>query len=255
MSYGLDINANGFSIKKGESDANYNISVFDPSISPPMIRKVADMIDSYNELVMKHPYAFLIDPLCSQHTNYSGRLTENLKQFIQGVQGDLVDNFKLHFDGLGGDSECMLQVIGDACLVNGSESIEEVTTKKSFNTVCVGLWSAPTMTDLLDCIKTAQGLGMGIVASSDNINNFDIYETMMMHVAVGLKCGQVRCGGLGHGEALSKYNELIEIEHRSSTLYKEKKTDEDDEDDEDEDEKGKISYDVRYAGLSFRTFE
>ena len=254
ISYGLDVNGNGFSIKKGETDANYNISVFDPSISPPMIRKVGDMIDSYNELVMKHPYAFLIDPLCNQHTNASGRLTENLKQFIQGVQGDLVENFKLHFDGLGGDSECMLQVIGDACLVNGSDSIEEVTTKKSFNAVCVGLWSAPTMTDLFDCIKKAQGVGMGIVASSDNVTNFDIYETMMMHIAVGLKCGQVRCGGLGHGEALSKYNELAAIEYRSSSLYQDKKS-EDDDDDEDEDEKGKITYNVRYAGLYFRTFE
>ena len=59
-------------------------------------------------------------------------------------------------------------------------------------------------------------------SSSDNVNNFDIYETMMMHVAVGLKVWPSTCGGLGHGEALAKYNELAGIEYRSSTLLREK---------------------------------
>jgi hypothetical protein len=30
---------------------------------------------------------------------------------IQGAQGDTVEMFKLHFDGIGGDKDCIMQVL------------------------------------------------------------------------------------------------------------------------------------------------
>lgn len=64
----------------------------------------------YTDLLTNHALVSLSEPLHPLHRAMVGRLGENVKQFIQGAKGDMVDLFKQHFDGIGGDRDCIIQV-------------------------------------------------------------------------------------------------------------------------------------------------
>lgn len=67
-------------------------------------------VDAYSELLVTHPLISLSEPLHPLHRGYVTKLGEDVKQFIQGAKGDMVDLFKQHFDGIGGDRDCIIQV-------------------------------------------------------------------------------------------------------------------------------------------------
>lgn len=67
-------------------------------------------VDAYSELLATHPLISLSEPLHPLHRGYVTKLGEDVKQFIQGAKGDMVDLFKQHFDGIGGDRDCIIQV-------------------------------------------------------------------------------------------------------------------------------------------------
>ena len=68
------------------------------------------------------------------------------------------------------------------------------------------------MSGCIDMAAKAQSLGWGVVASIESpAEHAETADDFVAHLAVGVKVGQFRAGGLRSAEHITKYNALLRL--------------------------------------------
>lgn len=103
-----------------------------------------------------------------------------------------------------------LQVVGDEC-VSTNEDIIKAEEKQTLNGVTLTLAKSKTVSGFIGLWQKAESLGVPLVAVDEN----EVDDPFLIHLAVALRVSQVRLGGLVGGFA-NKYNELLRLEDGSN---------------------------------------
>ena len=102
-----------------------------------------------------------------------------------------------------------LQLVGDDLLVTSTARIKEAIKRNAVNAVLIKVNQIGTVSETVDAIRLTQEQGWHPVVSH---RGGDTEDTFITHLAVALRTGQIKTGGLSRAERTSKYNELLRIE-------------------------------------------
>lgn len=171
-----------------------------------------DLMATYVDLLKTFHISTLEDPFADDDYTASLSLKERLDLEALRAAGEDVGeqtDALLQLGPVGGDSTCLLQVAGDA-VCSSAEDIEKHDSQKTLNTLCLTLRKGKTVTGCLDLAKKARTLGWGVIVSSDTEGG-ESDDSFVAHLAVGVRAGQFKAGGLLSYEHMAKYNELKRI--------------------------------------------
>jgi enolase len=116
-----------------------------------------------------------------------------------------------------------LQLVGDDLFVTNSARVKMGVEKKCANAVLIKLNQIGTLTETIECVKTALAANYKAIISH---RSGETEDTTISHIAVATNSGQIKTGSLSRTDRIAKYNELLRIEEDlgSSAVYKGKKT-------------------------------
>jgi len=100
-------------------------------------------------------------------------------------------------------------LIGDDLFVTQTERLRQGIASHAANTILIKLNQVGTVSETMDCIKTAQASGYKIMISHRSGETTDDF---IADLAVAVGAEYIKSGSLAHGERLAKYNRLMEIE-------------------------------------------
>mmetsp|Transcript_13985 Transcript_13985/g.16667 ORF Transcript_13985/g.16667 Transcript_13985/m.16667 type:complete len:272 (+) Transcript_13985:898-1713(+) len=121
------------------------------------------------------------------------------------------DDPVIPFEVVGNDPSCHLQIVGND-LIRSAEDLDRFHEEQTANTIVLTLRKGFTVTGCIDLAAKAHGLGWGIVVSSDSkVESGETEDDFIAHLAIGIKAGQIRAGGLCSAENMAKYNTLLRI--------------------------------------------
>lgn len=100
-------------------------------------------------------------------------------------------------------------IIADDLTVTDTARVETVAKKNAANAIIIKLNQIGSLTETMECIKKAQGLGWKIVVSHRSGETCDDF---IADLAVSVGADFLKSGSLSRGERLAKYNRLMEIE-------------------------------------------
>lgn len=103
-----------------------------------------------------------------------------------------------------------LQVVGDDLLVTNNERLRRAIEEKACNSILVKLNQIGTLSETLECIEIAHRVGFTSIISHRSGESAD---TFISHLAVAVNSGQIKAGAPARADRVSKYNELLRIEH------------------------------------------
>ena len=186
-----------------EKSPAYDVEAFaygDASFS----KSGAEMVEDYAALLAAFPVDTLEDPFAEHDVDAFVQLKERLDA---AANGDASAGPPPKKRGpVGGDSTCAVQLVGAACCGDG-DAVDAFDERKSLNTLNVTLAKGRTVSGAVALAAHARGRGWGLVVSSDG-NDGDAFAA---HLAVGLRAGQFRAGGLQGAEHAAKYNALLRL--------------------------------------------
>ena len=143
----------------------------------------AQMIDLYEKLIKAFPIVSIEDGLGEDDWDGWKELTTRLGSRVQLVGDDLfVTNIKYLQRGIE-------EGVGNAILVKVNQ---------------IG-----TLTETMDCVRTAQKAGYQTVISH---RSGETGDTTIADLAVALNAGQIKTGSLSRSDRVEKYNRLMAIE-------------------------------------------
>jgi enolase len=102
-----------------------------------------------------------------------------------------------------------VQVIGDDFLVTNALRVEQAAAMGACNAVLLKPNQAGTMTETRSAFEAAQRHGFATVVSARSGETEDV---MIVHLAVGWNCGQLKVGSFARSERMAKWNEGLRIE-------------------------------------------
>ncbi len=105
-----------------------------------------------------------------------------------------------------------VQLVGDDLLVTNTKRIEQAIEKKAVNAVLIKVNQIGTVSETVDAIQLAQQNGWNAITSH---RSGETEDTFIAHLAVGLRCGQIKTGSLSRTDRVCKYNELLRIEEQA----------------------------------------
>lgn len=108
-----------------------------------------------------------------------------------------------------------LQIVGDDLFVTHQNKIVYGLQNKLANSVIIKPNQIGTITETLQAMALAQECGANTIVSH---RSGETNDTFIADLAVGTSSGQIKIGGLTHGERIAKYNRLIAIED-DLTMY------------------------------------
>ena len=115
----------------------------------------------------------------------------------------------LSLQPVGGDSECVLQLVGDL-VCESAEDIEKYDDSRTVNTLALTLRKGKTVSGCLALAAKAKAHGCAVmVASETECGETD--EAFSAHFAVGIRAGQFKAGGLFGIEHAAKYTALVKL--------------------------------------------
>ena len=186
-----------------EKSPAYDVEAFaygDASFS----KSGAEMAEDYAALLAAFPVDTLEDPFAEHDVDAFVQLKERLDA---AANGDASAGPPPKKRGpVGGDSTCAVQLVGAACCGDG-DAVDAFDERKSLNTLNVTLAKGRTVSGAVALAAHARGRGWGLVVSSDG----DDGDAFAAHLAVGLRAGQFRAGGLQGAEHAAKYNALLRL--------------------------------------------
>ena len=196
-------------VAKGDADDDdekspaYDVEAFaygDASFS----KSGAEMVEDYAALLAAFPVDTLEDPFAEHDVDAFVQLKDRLDA---AANGDASAGPPPKKRGpVGGDSTCAVQLVGAACCGDG-DAVDAFDERKSLNTLNVTLAKGRTVSGAVALAAHARGRGWGLVVSSDG----DDGDAFAAHLAVGLRAGQFRAGGLQGAEHAAKYNALLRL--------------------------------------------
>ncbi|MBI2638343.1 phosphopyruvate hydratase [Candidatus Peregrinibacteria bacterium] len=110
-----------------------------------------------------------------------------------------------------------LQLVGDDLFVTNPERLNFGIKHGVANSILIKLNQIGTLTETIDVIKQAHGVGYTTVVSHRSGESED---TTIAHLAVGMRTGQIKTGSLSRTDRIAKYNELLRIEEILGTKAK-----------------------------------
>ena len=111
-----------------------------------------------------------------------------------------------------------IQLVGDDLFVTNPRRLKDGIRRGTANAVLVKVNQIGTLTETLDCIRTARKAGYGTIISH---RSGETEDTTIAHLAVGTGAGQIKTGSVSRSERVAKYNELLRIEEQlgSKAVY------------------------------------
>ncbi|NCU44292.1 phosphopyruvate hydratase [Candidatus Falkowbacteria bacterium] len=100
-------------------------------------------------------------------------------------------------------------LIGDDLFVTQTERLRQGIASKAANAILIKLNQVGTVTETIDCIKTAQQNNYKIMISHRSGETTDDF---IADLAVAVGADYIKTGSAARGERLAKYNRLMEIE-------------------------------------------
>lgn len=145
----------------------------------------SEMVAWYKELSEKHPITSIEDGL--------GEIDWDGWKELTTVIGDNV------------------QLVGDDLLVTNTKLLEKGIAEEAGNAILIKPNQIGSLTETIDAVQMAHKAGWNTVMSHRSGETEDV---TIAHLAVGLKCSQIKTGSLSRSERLAKYNELLRIEEQ-----------------------------------------
>ena len=102
-----------------------------------------------------------------------------------------------------------VQLVGDDILVTNPDIIRRAIADRVGNAALIKLNQIGTLSETLDAIATARGVGWGTVISHRSGETSDDF---IADLAVATGAGQIKTGAPCRGERVAKYNQLTRIE-------------------------------------------
>ena len=121
------------------------------------------------------------------------------------------DGWKMMTERLGG--RC--QLVGDDLFVTNTRLLKRGIKEKVANAILIKPNQIGTLTETIEAVLVAKGAGYNTIISH---RSGETEDTSIAHLAVGLGAGQIKTGSLSRTDRIAKYNELMRIAERNSTL-------------------------------------
>jgi enolase len=145
-------------------------------------RKAADLVELYATWADKYPLVSIED----------------------GLAEDDWDGWKLLTDKLDGK----LQLVGDDLFVTQTARLRRGIDNGICNSILVKLNQVGTISETLDCVRTAQHAGYTTVISHRSGETEDAF---IADLAVATSAGQIKTGSASRSDRIAKYNQLLRI--------------------------------------------
>jgi enolase len=142
-----------------------------------------ELIDYYKELIDHYPIVSIEDGLAED--DWSG--------------------WQKQYDALGDQ----VQLVGDDLFVTNVERLQRGIAERSANSILIKLNQIGTVTETLECIRTATRAGYTTVISH---RSGETEDTTIADLAVATNAGQIKTGSLCRSDRVAKYNQLLRIE-------------------------------------------
>ncbi|HEY7980247.1 MAG TPA: phosphopyruvate hydratase [Candidatus Eremiobacteraceae bacterium] len=171
--------------------------------------------------------AIALDPAASEFREKGGYLAERGKKPLSSAKMiDLYETLAKDFpivsieDGLGEDDWAgwkeltrrigeRVQLVGDDLFVTNVKFLRRGIAEGAANAILVKVNQIGTLTETIDCVRTAQEAGYRVVISH---RSGETGDTTIADIAVALNAGQIKTGSLSRSDRVEKYNRLMAIE-------------------------------------------
>ena len=110
-----------------------------------------------------------------------------------------------------------IQIVGDDLFVTNTNRLKKGIKEGVANSILIKLNQIGTVSETLDCIKTAHTAGYTCMISH---RSGETSDSSIADLAVGTEAGQIKTGSLCRSDRISKYNELLRIEEQLSNKAK-----------------------------------
>ncbi|MEM1032655.1 MAG: phosphopyruvate hydratase, partial [Myxococcota bacterium] len=117
------------------------------------------------------------------------------------------------FDAAGWSKLCAtlgarVQLVGDDLFVTNIDRLQWGIDEHLANAILIKLNQIGSVTETLDCIRRAEGVGFGRVISH---RSGETADTFIADLAVATNAGQIKTGSLSRSDRVAKYNQLLRI--------------------------------------------
>jgi enolase len=171
--------------------------------------------------------AIALDPAASEFRERGGYLAVRGKKPLSSAKMiDLYESLVKDFpivsieDGLGEDDWTgwkeltrrlgdRVQLVGDDLFVTNVKFLRRGIAEGVGNAILVKVNQIGTLSETMDCVRTAQQAGYRAVISH---RSGETGDTTIADIAVALNAGQIKTGSLSRSDRVEKYNRLMAIE-------------------------------------------
>jgi enolase len=151
------------------------------------LRTREEMVAIYETLCAKYPIISIEDG-CSEHDH---------------------KGWKLLTEKLG----AKVQLVGDDLFVTSPARLEQGISDGLANAILIKLNQIGTVTETLDCIRTAHANGYRSIISH---RSGETEDTFIADLAVATNAGQIKTGSASRSDRVAKYNQLLRIAYALS---------------------------------------
>jgi enolase len=109
-----------------------------------------------------------------------------------------------------------VQIVGDDIFVTDAARVQQAVIDRIANACLLKPNQAGNLRRTLDAVAACNSVGYAQMVSH---RSGETTDSFVADLAVGIGCGQIKCGAPARGERLAKYNRLLEIEHHSRLPY------------------------------------
>lgn len=127
-----------------------------------------------------------------------------------GLAEDAWDDWKHLTAQLG--NRC--QLVGDDLFVTNTKRLQKGISEKAANAILIKPNQIGTLTETLDCIRTAKEAGFATIISH---RSGETEDATIADIAVATSAGQIKTGSLCRTDRIAKYNQLLRIEAHLGT--------------------------------------
>ena len=163
-----------------------------------------------NELLKNKKYSIHSKKYTSVDKSIDNYLKLVKKYKIMSIEDPFGENDWLAWTKLLKKSNNKLQIVGDDLFVTNLERLKIGFLNVSANSILIKLNQIGTVTETLEVIKFAKLIGYKTIISH---RSGDSEDTFIADFAVGTDSSQIKTGSLARSERVSKYNQLLRIEH------------------------------------------
>ena len=163
-----------------------------------------------NELIKNKKYSIH----SKKHTSVDKSIDNYFKLIkkykIKSIEDPFGENDWSAWTKLLNKTQNKLQIVGDDLFVTNLERLKIGFLNVSANSILIKLNQIGTITETIEVIKFAKLIGYKTIISH---RSGDSEDTFIADFAVGTDSNQIKTGSLARSERVSKYNQLLRIEH------------------------------------------